>query len=84
MSYECVEVEAFKDPHTLAECRYEVRQIVMKKGQSKKAQISGLIHEILHSVCHERGIEISHKAIYQLEQGIYYVLFHNDWDINGE
>lgn len=80
VEYEVVLVDEFKDKLTLGECRFHARQIAIKKDQSDKELFKCLFHELLHSVCEERGIKISHKAIYQLEDAIYYLLFHNKWD----
>ena len=77
--YEVVWVESFKDPDVLGECRFEARQIALKKGQSERETLKTVTHEILHAIEYERGIKLSHKSIYQLEDAIYYILFHNDW-----
>lgn len=65
----------------MGECRFNQRQIAIKEGQSDKEMFKSMCHELLHSIAEERGIKISHKAIYQLEEAIYYVIFHNDWDV---
>ena len=77
--YEVVWVDEFTAPDTLGECRFDKRQIALKIGQSDRQEFKSFIHEVLHAVCEERGIEVSHRAIYQLEEAIYYLLFHNDW-----
>jgi len=79
--YEIVWVDSFKDEKTLGECRYDHKQIALKKGCSYKETWQTFSHEIFHAISHERGIKISHRAIYQMEDAIYYILFHNDWDI---
>lgn len=78
--YEIVWVDEFKDADTLGECRFEPKQIALKNGLKNKLEFKCFAHEVLHAVCEERGIDISHKAIYQLEEAIYYLLFHNDWE----
>ena len=78
--YEIVSVTEFKHSDTLGECRFDTRQIAMKSGQSDKQEMKTLIHELLHAISEERGINISHRAIYQLEDAIFYILFHNDWE----
>lgn len=77
--YERVSVDSFADPDTLGECRFDQRQIAIKDGQSERQEMKTFIHELLHAVCEERGIKISHRAIYQLEDALFYLLFHNDW-----
>lgn len=79
VEYEVVWVDEFTAPDTLGECRFDAMQIAMKAGQSGKQEMKTLIHELLHAVCEERGVEISHRAIYQLEEALFYILFHNDW-----
>ena len=78
--YEIVWVDSFKEPDVLGECRYDTKQIALKKGESEKGTFKTFTHELSHAVCHERGIAIRHQAIYQLEDAIFYLLFHNDWD----
>lgn len=77
--YELVWVDEFADSDTLGECRPWASQIAIKSGQSEKQEIKTVLHELLHAVCEERGIKISHRAIYQLEDALFYILFHNDW-----
>jgi hypothetical protein len=80
VAYELVSVGSFADPDTLGECRFDQRQIAIKSGQSDRQQMKTVIHEMLHAVCEERGIKISHRAIYELEDALFYILFHNDWE----
>jgi hypothetical protein len=80
VAYEIAWVDEFKEPNTVGECRFDERQIAMKTKQSEKEQFKTFVHEVLHAVCEERGIKISHRAIYQLEDALFYILFHNDWE----
>jgi hypothetical protein len=77
--YELVWVDEFADPDTLGECRPWASQIAIKNGQSDKQEMKTFLHEMLHALCEERGIKVSHRAIYQLEDALFYILFHNDW-----
>ncbi len=77
--YEIVHIESFSDPNTLGECRFDAKQIVIKKGQTPSQEFKTLTHELLHAISEERGIQISHKAIYQLEHAIEYLLKANKW-----
>jgi hypothetical protein len=63
----------------LGECRFDARQIVLKKGQSERETFKTFMHELMHAMEVERGIKITHRAIYQMEEAIYYLLFHNVW-----
>lgn len=77
--YEVVWVDQFKDPEVLGECRFDSKQIALKIGVSERETYKTLIHEVLHAVEFERGVKLQHKAIYQLEDALFYILFHNDW-----
>jgi len=77
--YEIVWVDSFKDTNVLGECRFDVRQIALKNGQSERETFKTFVHEVIHAMEVERGIKIPHKAIYQLEDAIFYLLFHNVW-----
>jgi hypothetical protein len=79
--YEIVWVESFADPDVLCECRFDSKQIALKQGQSEREIMKTLIHEILHCMEFEREIKIAHKSVYQLEDAIYYLLFHNIWKL---
>ena len=78
--YELVWVDEFADPDTLGECRFDFKQIVLKRNQSERETLKTLFHELLHCLEFERNIKIPHKTIYQLEDAIYYLIFHNDWE----
>lgn len=79
VSYEVVFVEAFDDPKCLAECRADKRQIAIKSGMSDSETFETLIHETLHALEFEYGIEIPHKSIYALEGAIHKILKLNKW-----
>jgi hypothetical protein len=78
VEYELVYLESFKDAETLGECRFDAKQIAIKKGQSSLQEKKTLIHEILHAVCFERDIKIPHESIYKLESALIYLLSRND------
>lgn len=63
----------------MGECRFDSRQIALKDGLSDRQEFKTFAHELLHAIAVERNIKISHEAIYQLEDAIYYLLFHNKW-----
>lgn len=74
VSYEIVWVDSFKSDTdkeiTVGEARPEHKQIALRKGQSEKALMKTLIHELIHCIEFERGIKIPHKTVYQLEGAI--------------
>ena len=78
--YEVVWVDKFKDTEQLGECRFDTKQILIKTGMSHKQTVKTFLHECTHAFCFERKIDISHKAVYQLEDAIYYLIFHNKWE----
>lgn len=80
---EVVWVEGFKDSSQLGEYRtaHGVRQIALKRGMSEKQTRVIFLHELLHALEMERGIKIPHESIYKLSEALYYVLFHNEWDL---
>lgn len=77
--YEVVWVDSFEDGNTVGECRFDVKQIALKMNQSEKELMKTFIHEVLHAIEFERGVKIPHKTIYQLEDALFYILFHNEW-----
>lgn len=79
VAYEIVWVDSFEDKDILGECRFDSKQIAIKKGQSERELIKTFIHEALHAIQFERDIKLTHKSVYQLEDGLYYILFHNEW-----
>jgi Zn-dependent peptidase ImmA (M78 family) len=83
VTYEVVWVDSFvdkPDEKTYGECRYDQKQNALLINQSERQAFKSFSHEVAHAVCHERGIKISHQAIHQLEDAIYYILFHNTWE----
>lgn len=77
--YEIVWVDSFVNPKVLGETRPWVRQIALKKGASERELFKTFVHEVIHAMEIEREIKIPHKAIYQLEDAVFYLLFHNVW-----
>lgn len=78
--YEVVWVDSFSDVDVLGECRFDSKQIAIKKGQSAAQVMKTFIHELLHAVEFEREVKLPHKTVYQLEDAVFYLLFHNDWE----
>jgi hypothetical protein len=59
---------------TLAECRYDHKQIVIKNGQSETENWKCFIHECLHAMEFEYRIPVPHKIVYLLEEAIFKLL----------
>lgn len=64
---------------TLAECRYDSKQIVIKNGQSDTDKLKAFIHEVFHAIEFEYRIPIPHKIIYLLEHAIFKIIKLNGW-----
>jgi hypothetical protein len=82
--YEVVWVDEIEsDPSLMGLCRDKgeerSRQILLKRGMSKKDTWQTFIHELLHVLEFEHKIKISHKLIDQLESPIYQILRLNGW-----
>lgn len=75
--YEIVHSRDFIGGENFGECRFNEKQIVLSEKQSSVQEVKTFIHEVLHAICFERKIEISHKSIYQLEDAIYYIITRN-------
>lgn len=56
---------------TVGLCDFSERTIYLKKGMSQAETLKTFIHEILHAICEEHKIKVSHKAIYRLEEAVY-------------
>lgn len=79
IEYEVVWVDGFADAAVLGECRPDVQQIALHKKLRGPELVKTFIHEVLHAIEDEHQIKISHKAIHQLEDGIFEVLARNGW-----
>lgn len=82
-TYEVVFIKSFKEEDQLGECRgdrpEEPKQIVLKNGMGKRVAMKILIHELLHAVCLEYGINLRHQTIEDLEEPIYNILKLNSF-----
>jgi hypothetical protein len=84
IEYEVVYVDEIEsNPNLMGLCRDKKetrqRQIVLKRGMSKKDTWQTYIHELLHVIEFEFKIKISHKLIDQLEAPIFQILKLNGW-----
>jgi len=64
---------------TLAECRYDSKQILIKSGQSEAENWKCFIHEVFHALEFEYRIPIPHKIIYLLEEAVFKLVSLNGW-----
>lgn len=76
-SYEVVHIDEFKNPNVLGECRPDVCQIVIKKGQKTKQEFSTLVHEVIHALDLESGIGLTETHVLGLEKAILNFLLLN-------
>lgn len=80
VKYEVVWAEIIGDnENTLAECRYESRQILIKIGQSETDNWKAFIHEVIHALEFEYRIPIPHKITYLLEEAVFKMIKLNGW-----
>lgn len=71
ISYELVYIPEFKDGKTLGECRPDIKQIVIKTGQTPIMTMRCIIHECFHAVALESNFELTEKQVLNLEEAIY-------------
>lgn len=67
VTYEILFAQSLDEKTTVGECRFTEKQIVLKLGEPHEEMLSTLIHEILHAMSYEYGVDLPHKAIYQME-----------------
>lgn len=80
ITYEVVWIDQFLDgPDTRGECRFDSRQIVICRNQTPRWILRTFIHEVLHAMEHELGIEMKHDSIYKLEEAVERICRLNRW-----
>lgn len=79
IAYEVLFVEDFKDGKTAGECRWDLKQIVIKNGMSKTETVKTFIHETIHAIDGENKIGLTETQVLKLEEGIYRTLRLNGW-----
>lgn len=80
VTYEVVFTDIIvENEKTLAECRKDFKQIVIKNGQTELENWACFIHEFLHMLEFEFNIPLAHKLVYKLEKFILKVLVLNGW-----
>lgn len=79
ITYEVVWLDDFIDKKQLGECRYNEKQIVIKKNQSNSESMSTFIHEALHAVSFEtKGLNLTEGQVYKLERSLFRMLKLNN------
>lgn len=75
VTYEVVFIDHFTDDKQVGECRYDSKQIVIKKGQSPTETYKTFIHEVLHAMSLEcEGMNLTEKQVRMLEDETFRVL----------
>lgn len=76
--YEILWVDNFSDGKTLGEMRPDVKQIVIKTGQTPKNTVITYLHEVIHSISNEFDIGLTENQVLKCEKAIYYLLKKNN------
>jgi hypothetical protein len=77
-SYEIVWVDSFNNEDILGETRFGKSQIAIKKGMSPKLTVTTYLHEVLHGISAEHGIDLTEKQVLAFESAFYYLLKNNN------
>jgi len=56
--------------------------IRIRTSMSVGEQESTVLHELVHAIAHEKGIELPERQVLKLEEGLYELFKKNDWKIN--
>jgi len=83
-SYTVSLVERFSEANTMGLCDPVSRQIILRKNLPPRPMLATFIHELIHAMEFEHGIEISHRAVDQLDSAIEMLLRLNGWLKAGE
>jgi hypothetical protein len=79
VSYEILWIDQFDDPDCMGLCRFDTKQITLKKDMSLQETLETFIHELFHAIEFEYGIKIPHKSIYSMEGAVLKILKLNGW-----
>ena len=58
-------------------CDYEKQEIAVVMGYHKEQERDTLLHEILHGIEHEMGLDLAEEEIRSLATGLYAVFMDN-------
>lgn len=70
-------VTQIENKDDLGMCDFGSKVILIKRGMTKEETFKTFIHEALHAIECERNLKISHKLVYELEEGIFQLLKDN-------
>jgi hypothetical protein len=79
VSYEIVFIDEFVGGKTLGECRYDTKQIIINKNQSKTEILRTTLHEIVHAIAMENNIKLTETHVLGLEDGLFRFLKLNNF-----
>lgn len=68
--YEVVYIDDFKDGKTLGESRFDLKQIVIKRGQSDTELCKTMFHECLHVISDHYKAELTENQVLALEKSL--------------
>jgi len=73
-NYEIVWVDSFPDETTVGETRFTNNQIAIKKNLSPKMTVTTFLHEVLHGISAEHGVDLTEKQVLAFEKAFHYIL----------
>lgn len=76
--WEVVWVDDFPDGETIGECRYDQKQIAIKKNMSNKLSVITYLHECGHLFSDKTMANLTEAQILALENSFYYILKPNN------
>lgn len=80
IAYEVVWIDTFEDSNILGMCRYDEKQIVLKKGQSNTETLKSFIHECYHAVSFESPkLQLTERQVLILEEETFRIFKLNGW-----
>lgn len=69
-TYEVLWVDSFPNEKTLGETRFDVKQIVLKTGDSAKETVHTYYHECIHALEHEYKVGLTETQVLALEKSL--------------
>lgn len=72
VNYEILWVDNFPNPKQVGECRFDPKQIVLKKNEPPVETLKSFIHELFHAFSFEYpGMNLTEKQVIMLEEAVY-------------
>lgn len=69
--YEIVFIDSFENIKQLGEMRPDIKQIVIKRGQSPTETLKTLLHECFHAISDENDINLTETQVGKLEDAVW-------------